>query len=78
MSEEEEDENKNLKPQTSLNFTINNPQIVVQNEIKGSALLLICKEPIKLEFNNYYFNLYKCLQIRKHFRTLYINLILIK
>ena len=55
MSEEEEDENKNLKPQTSLNFTINNPQIVVQNEIKGSALLLICKEPIKLEFNNYYF-----------------------
>ena len=53
--EEEEDNNNNLKAQTSLTFEINNPQIVVQNEIKGSALLLMCKEPIKLVFNNYLF-----------------------
>ena len=54
--EEDEDNHKNnLKAQTSLNFEINNPQIVVQNEIKGSALLLMCKVPIQLQFNNYLF-----------------------
>ena len=53
--EEEEEEKNNLKTSTSINFTINNPQIVVQDEIKGSALLLMCKEPIKLIFNNYLF-----------------------
>ena len=52
----EDEENNNLKPKTSLNFEINNPQIVVQNEIKGSALLLICRQPLRLTFNNYFFN----------------------
>ena len=41
--------------QTSLDFIINNPQIVIQDEIKGSALLLTCKEPIISIFHNYLF-----------------------
>ena len=53
--EKEAEKKNNLKGSTSINFTINNPQIVVQDEIKGSALLLMCKEPIKLIFNNYLF-----------------------
>ena len=52
---EEESDHNNVKAKTILNFEINNPQIVVQNEIKGSALLLMCKEPIKLDFINYLF-----------------------
>ena len=32
----------------TFNFEFKNPQFVVQNEVKGSALLLMCKEPIKL------------------------------
>ena len=73
--EAEEDENdkniNNLKAQTSLNFEINNPQIVVQNEIKGSALLLMCKVPIQLEFNNYLFrNDLKDYKLNIYFRQL--------
>ena len=52
---EVESDHNNVKAKTILNFEINNPQIVVQNEIKGSALLLMCKEPIKLDFINYLF-----------------------
>ena len=48
--EEEEGENK-YNSQMTFNFEFNNPQFVVQNEVKGSALLLICKEPIKVVFN---------------------------
>ena len=36
----------------TFDFEFHNPQFVVQNEIKGSALLLICKEPIKVVFSN--------------------------
>ena len=57
--EEEDDEIKHLKPKTVLNFEINNPQIVIQNEIKGSALLLISKQPITLIFRNNLFNIEK-------------------
>ena len=53
--EEEEKEDKKYNSQMTFNFEFNNPQFVVQNEIKGSALLLICKEPIKVVFNNYCF-----------------------
>ena len=49
--EEEEDEEKKYNSQMTFNFEFNNPQFVVQNEVKGSALLLICKEPIKVVFN---------------------------
>ena len=50
--EEEEEEEQKYNSQMTFNFEFNNPQFVVQNEIKGSALLLICKEPIKVVFNN--------------------------
>ena len=53
--EEEEEEEQKYNSQMTFNFEFNNPQFVVQNEIKGSALLLICKEPIKVVFNNYCF-----------------------
>ena len=53
--EEEEKEDKKYNSQMTFNFEFNNPQFVVQNELKGSALLLICKEPIKVVFNNYCF-----------------------
>ena len=49
---EEKDNKNNLNMQTSLDFIINNPQIVIQDEIKGSALLLTCKEPIISIFHN--------------------------
>ena len=69
--EVDESKHKNLKAKTLLNFEINNPQIVVQNEIKGSALLLMCKEPIKLVFRNYLFrNDLKNYELNIHFRQL--------
>ena len=75
VEEEEEviaqDEEEVNKPTMILNFEINNPQIVVQNEIKGSALLLICKEPMKLVFTNYLFsNDIKNYQLSIHCRQL--------
>jgi hypothetical protein len=54
--EEEEEEEQKYNSQMTFNFEFNNPQFVVQNEIKGSALLLICKEPIKVVFNNLCFS----------------------
>ena len=53
--EEEEEEDIKYNSQMTFNFSFKNPQFVVQNELKGSALLLICKEPIKVVFNNYCF-----------------------
>ena len=54
--EEEEDEEETIyNSQMTFNFEFKNPQFVVQNEVKGSALLLMCKEPIKVVFNNLYF-----------------------
>ena len=53
--QEEEDNHNNVKAKTLLSFEIINPQIVAQNEIKGSALLLMFKKPIKLVFINYLF-----------------------
>ena len=51
--EEEEDEEETIyNSQMTFNFEFKNPQFVVQNEVKGSALLLMCKEPIKVVFNN--------------------------
>ena len=75
VEEEEEviaqDEEEVNKPTMILNFEINNPQIVIQNEIKGSALLLICKEPMKLVFTNYLFsNDIKNYQLSIHCRQL--------
>ena len=54
-NESGEDEERKYNSQMTFNFEFNNPQFVVQNEIKGSALLLMCKKPIKVVFNNYCF-----------------------
>ena len=53
--DEEDEEEQKCNSQMTFNFSFNNPQFVVQNELKGSALLLICKEPIKVVFTNYSF-----------------------
>ena len=53
--DEEDEEEQKCNSQMTFNFNFNNPQFVVQNELKGSALLLICKEPIKVVFTNYSF-----------------------
>ena len=55
QEDEEEEEEQKCNSQMTFNFSFNNPQFVVQNELKGSALLLICKEPIKVVFTNYSF-----------------------
>lgn len=55
-NESGEEEEQKYNSQMTFNFEFNNPQFVVQNEIKGSALLLICKEPIKVVFNNFCFS----------------------
>ena len=48
----EQEETQNANPEMTFDFTLVNLQFVVQNEIKCSALLLICKEPIKITLIN--------------------------